>query len=1469
MTFDPATGPREGIDFMPEPMNGDPLDSRWGGPVPWRDRLASFAALGTPEGPRPFEGLGKVDLAQGLPTSAVMPQGRFREPAQLPPPQPGLGEALIGGLTGLVTDIIPFVNEHNGGIKDVANMIGSAIDTPFRAIRPLEFLPGGGDVQDTFEALPEDDLKIKYESYVRQDPDNALRYMSQYLNSRGSEITELMGVSGVFAPAITPSLDFSEQLRRLVFGGLTVSSDAVARTYVGSSLRDIDGTLLDVADEELSHAPELIDLRNRYKAGDLTRDQLLDEITISRFRWTQDTGTTGLALSMLMDIATDPLTMASIGVGVAAKSAATGAVRAARIRVAQAVEHSTRSGEAAIAVAKRLQTGADDVAGRARTDITQAKYEWAKQNAPDLYQQGIDTLSRGQKTAYALDPIIQPAAKVALKIDNLFDWFGAGAVGRRLASFSTDNHLRGMVEHSGVQAVRRTQDFFTEPDKFSRYLGVASANNSSVWHQRGVVKQALAYSDEFRGSQTPTQAVRARMDVDLESRLKEEGRAEAARTTENFLPIAETGEAAVAASLATAKRDIASDYAAATGKSLGDVTKHLETATTRQLGFVHRILYGKQVVDFKEAQRAYLSTMDQKLEMARKSGDDPAVTGLTEARDNADHYTLISDRLLTKERAKAVLADISPDTDAAMAAARQAVEQFDTFDINWGGAAFDDALLRTKMKDFVETLLERDDVLVDVVKRDELGGNVAASLQARYEIGIRPDDVWGRVYKDGDLVGINTFVDVLDDADLTQVSRSIGFRDRLRAYMTESVTGARIHHEARSRFIRLGAKDYGLVKGDATRVFNAIQKEAVDRKVGPRGFTGEDLTRIVEDTKAVIDPEVLNRVGERGLLDLVLKSFEGDLMSVGLTSKASGLIKNTKVQRTNNLVGRISESLYPHWRFGLSPLFLAMELTEGPYFAILRGIKPGIKWSASDVRANSILRHMRTDSFATDQLERAQLAFGEGKTAFRIADRSGIRGRASALLPERLKSRNPLQTRVSGLYEYKELLYLRQAAKGSAERWADMMKKEYPEAFHRIELEFKTADPQRMWMKYMEDRGAFDASARHQLHLFDGAKPEDLGRMETIRRGDVASFHGYERAGLMREAIQNGSYTRDQFIDKYENLNLSRAYAERAYDVVSGLSEKEWLDNFREVATTPLEAEANISVHRLRAKKMKMPLEDYLNTSYSQALQSARNAYQVPGAAFRQTVRDSLQRNGMEVWGRGDDMFRLATTRMQALTPAPAPAAAPTPSTLARKSDGLLDPDQKAAPRRNASVDRDYEMMAAEAKAAFGDPEAALRAARWPDEMTTAFLGLTSKMPNPLVRSLLARSRGNVAKSVADARAELAARLNVALAASTAGPASMKQVARLLRDVQAEKMGTHSLAVLEGRLGSLLEGSTSAPKAADAWTQRVWGYPDDAKATGPTSTSTCSARPTSSRTGPTTLGIWARATGRLTRYSPC
>jgi hypothetical protein len=1332
--------------------------------------------------------------------------------------------------------------------------VGGLFDGALDFIPVMDFLPGGGDIAGIYGRLPEDELKAQYDQLIAAQPTARLEYMKQYLDRRGADIARMHGFSGDMGELAGPSSSFSEQLRRIIFGGLMLAGNQTAKAYINNgSLRDVEGTILNKDDSLLP--AELVEMKQRLENGEITRDEFNDELSAGQFRWTHDTGAGGMFINLVMDIVSDPLIWASFGIGGVAKAGASGAVRTAMLRTTQAVRKAGMEERMAAALSRTHRMAPEDIIKSGSDEMLKAKYEWAKQNAGTAYQEGIASMGRTQRTLYKLDPVIKPAAKVANEVDSLFGMFGATHVGRRLSAFRGVKHVEGVSRAVGVKRVQRTQNFFGPElfDDFTSWFGIATANLSGKLSQKLEVDSLLAHNRavDQAGNRigglmkdpdvTPTQAAKSFVAGSMEEGLPREAEQAFLQYMETFLPHGEQTAAGVQAAMRQAKEALAADLAAAKGTDVRTALKHLDGADRRELAFLHFVLYGRQVKMFNLAKLEHVQSIKGHLDNARRAGDDAEVARLTDELADAERLTLVSENLLTRSDAQTVLAAVHSPGEAGVRAAKQAVERFDQLDINWGGRAMDGEALRIELKQHLEAMLAEEGRLTSVIDPSAVNPRIAGSLDTRYRVGHAPTDVWGIVRDaDGTIKSVNPFVEAMSNVD-SSLSRNLSWYDRMKQGLAGPMSGARLHAEAKMRMRVVAATEFGMRKQDADALFNAINRESIIRQKGARGFGAHELNEIAKQASVTLDPSLHVKYGDRAILDLVLRAYEGDLAMLGTSSHLSSRVKSKfgRLPLGDNLLGKIAEDFYPKLRFSASPIFLAMEWVEGPFFAILRGVKPGWRYGADDVRMNSILRTIQP-AYAENGagIGRAQLAYGDNIGAMKVSQASMMTRTWNKLMPAKFK-RNPVRLqgpRWYNVYEMKKLLYVRQAGKDASRRWTAQMKREFPDALHQWEQAAGSTKPEKVFMAFMEERGAFDPSARHALHMFDAAKPDSMGK-ERIRMGDVAQWQGHTTAAAMREAINNGSLTESQFMTRYTAVGMNETYARRAWNIASGFTEAEW-DAALVEALGKEAAEGAINFHRWIANAKGISIEEFLNDEYGQVAQTVARGRLVPGVALKQTVRASLEGINATVHERGSKLHTAAKRRSSEFLPNTEDLGDPTnsktlpgkiavaqrsnangkgmPPSLPPELAGLLSDDL-------ATREAVYQDMFAQMRGTFGGDDASMRAAaNWYDEMTTMFLGLVEKMPDSAMDALMRSWEENAPASMRkgikkmtkeEKQVELAARLNIAFSGSQMNVSvleGMKKVAGMLEEIVTEANRETIIRRISERRGITMEAAEAA-----------------------------------------------------------
>ena len=1442
MPYDSLDRSPPGTSRLPDAFyEGSYRDSRFGGVSPWQQSLRDYAALGSPNfnSRRPFEGLGKTDISGTLPFAPPVRQMHNAAPQVLGAPQPGLFEAVGGGLSYLGSELLlgaPRAVGLGSGHLDNAQQLltnvvggaGSVLDGILDFIPVMDFLPGGGDIESQYEALESDPLKKEYDRLIAQNPLQRMEYMHQYLTRRGPELARSQGVSGMFAELATPSMNFSEQLRRILFGGMMAAGDAVARTYVGS-LRDVDGTVLNA--DMASLPEELQDIRKRYERGELTRDEMLDSITLSPYRWTQDTGVTGLLISTIMDIASDPLVWASFGTGAAAKAGVAPAVSALRMNVARSVRSGSKASQMAAELAPKLKLTPDEVMKTARPDHRAAITDWAKVNDPDSYRAGMGKLGTKQRAYVELEPIITPAAKVAENIDSMFGFFGAGPLARRMRMVKNNNYATGYIRAMGVPNMRILQGLFDDFGEFNTNLGVAIGNGGMADNQSMLRDTVLGWSDAEKragavatGDVSPTALTREAYNIDMAEGLATNGEKGFFRRMETFLR--GTGDIADA-SMRESVDSIVRGLSHITGKPEAIIRASVEKLDGKGLAGAHELIYGATIRQMDKARADLLETLNAQHQHLLSSGKTTEAAELANKIALVERYTLVSENTLTKNVAEKLLQTIKKSDDAGRQAARDALAQYDQLDVNWGKSVADlsDEELRTNMVTHLEELLRKDGRLLDVLDDAKLDPSIKSALDAtgnRYHVGLAPTDTWGVVKNaSGEVISVNSFVQTMSDFT-GPLARKLNTFDRIREGLTGPITGSRIHAENKMRMRSIAVSTYGMTRRESDSLFDAITREAISSNKGTRAWTMSELDEIAQKVVEGLPARMETMYGPRALMDLVSQSFVGDVRTMGLANYASSRIKTSTRAMGDNLITRIAEDIYPKVRFTYSPMFLAMELTESPFFALLRGVKPGWRWTERDANLNAIVASIRPgyQEFGAG-IGRGMVAMGDKEFGLKVSELTRFDRLRNKVMPRSMRRQRHIQgPRVFNVYEGKRLMYNRQIGNQMGESFVRALSQteEGQRVLGLLQETYNTTDNVDLWVNWMLDRGAYDPSKRHNLHLFDASLPSDMPR-SRIRIKDVASYLGRKNHKELIDDINAGRLTYDQFRDQYERVGADSGFIDRAWHTAKGFTEEQWEASIRDVMPDPKEADSAINFHKIMAKKLNLSYEEFLNLQYTKVAQIADKASKVPGVALKQTVRQTLGDADMIVETRGSAIFEATRKRTQELLPKPAED---TPGSLPRKiGNARKRLDEGAPPSLTAELkglDSDdlltregvYEQMWTDLQTTLGTPDNVQSAANWYDEMLTTFIGLSHKMPIEQVNKMLKTWEASVKRQVAKAtdkatkdqlqsmlksldgmdeaalRQELAARLNIAFSGTQMNMSvleGMKRVAALLEEV--------------------------------------------------------------------------------------
>ena len=1045
----------------------------------------SLSALPSAAKPKPpaadlYENIGKTQMSLvGQPSSVAQPGELTRmqqegiDPYAAPaPPQMGALEALLRGITEQVGGFMPAdIRAHvANGLGTVANLLDIPLEfIGNQAQLPLPQLAGApghdpfaGKAQ-FFESLPETEAKKQAEDAMKRDPMNALFYMSQYFQFNETEIAHGLGVSPLVADYFVPSNNLGDQVMRTL-GLLGLPSRLVSRTYSETSSRNAEGAILNAPMESLN--PELQRIRTEFEEGKLTRTEFYDTITLSGFGFNNN-----IYENMVWEMVTDPLLLASMGSGLALRAASTSG-RLAMINRAVAAAHRgldvAELGEMKSFALGRIMDdwavrgmpmGADDAQ---RLVKPAHQFEWLQKFKPEYERDALASMGARGRAMVALDPLIQGAAEVSRVLNSPFDLWGhitnkGFKNGQRIAEFSSGASVEGMFQAYGPQRIQRVQDLFESigvSDQLKEIFGRMGANLEVAVGKDGLSR--MATEAKTVPYAMPDQILRAQSEV-YHSRLALQVEGYMRRVMTQFLPTSRFGKEAAEQTMekqrAVARLQLEDMLGpAADGAKIAALVKG---ADNEMLALIEHMRFGGPVIKkfigartlARGAKSDKLAQLRNKLATGGKGGTpmssperieriNKKITALEGAEELWGRATLVGPKHLTDIDSKRIRRQLARGN---INAAREAVEQYEVLFNNFAAKGLDDDELVRNLDTFLQEL-EKSGGLTRLVKRDELPAELRewfdnekafadrAGIEAQYRVGISPeaDQRWRAVRNpEGDLIGVNAWADLVPDvADV----RSVNSFNRIRDRLFRPIRGERHLEESRRDFRRRAVEDYGLSRSEANSLFGAIRRKAGQANTMPRGLMGTELEDLLSEMG--FNDATKQRLGSRGMARLVASAFEGDTFTVGITQKISGKMKTGSARGPgNNWLGVVSERLYPLARFQYNPIFSMQEAAEPFFWNILRGVRPGMRWSKEDLKSFEALRRAGFLGEWADQWEYTPAALSLlGATEARRVAGAGTRiGRewSNRLIGEGRKVRS--------LAELKRLNYVRQHSKSFGE----------------------------------------------------------------------------------------------------------------------------------------------------------------------------------------------------------------------------------------------------------------------------------------------------------------------------------------------------------------------------------------------------------------------------------------------------
>ncbi|MCC6311366.1 MAG: hypothetical protein IT345_10670 [Trueperaceae bacterium] len=300
---------------------------------------------------------------------------------------------------------------------------------------------------------------------------------------------------------------------------------------------------------------------------------------------------------------------------------------------------------------------------------------------------------------------------------------------------------------------------------------------------------------------------------------------------------------------------------------------------------------------------------------------------------DVERLTPLAPDTLTMERAQTILAG-TPDELS------DAVDLYGDLAARYGGKLYDHAEVRK----FIQTLVDNE-ALPTTVKQATTGKNALPgavskwrqeqnALDFGYDLGFSPKEGWRAIRdKNGDLIYNSPFVHFVSEADPLTVRNPLGrFTDSLLRGTTQTT----IILESRARMVE-ALRPAGVSPAQAKSIHKAVLNAAADKAVSPRG-----LAVNVGDYDAIFKAHLTTAEFEALTFSptwYVMKAFEGNWKTVGLTQKLTGAVKTGTVVNNQAHLAAVTDFVYPLVRFRSNVFFQLQEAVESPFFNALRGIR--------------------------------------------------------------------------------------------------------------------------------------------------------------------------------------------------------------------------------------------------------------------------------------------------------------------------------------------------------------------------------------------------------------------------------------------------------------------------------------------------------------------------------------------------
>ena len=1234
------------------------------------------------------EGFGKTSI-KIVPTAPVTPWDPDIEAPERPPgSEYGFAQNVARSLTDFATGFLP--NDLQLHVENLAGLIGAGADLPLEALSHVP-LPWQPDVAQSFAMLPE--TPQKSDAMIRMEGMDATEqhwYMSQYIRSHQGELAEAMHVPTLAAGFFMPDATLLERL----FSLLGVGAKGVAG--IVTDITNPDQSYMDKARDVSKMPPAQRQVYERYNAGAFgppgsseAIGRLRDELSIAGYSYTDDP-----FINMMLEMVGDPLIIGGFGTGIAklmrggallrqagdlvrvtrhhpnpvvreayeaARLAESMAAAAPRGRIRKAMG----SGETIEAkIANRLT---NDARPEVQDAVRQARREYV--NATKTNRGRLKAQADLMLTTPLGSRMIQGAARVSDIVNSPFGFFGRDGIGKAVSKALGIKDTQGFF--AGYEMGRVYGLMSKVPEQYrgelEQNLGHAVAFARRAVHQSTLTKILRVTglkqrADYMPDNITPAQVSKSMGDIDNPfASMQMEHHVREVKTQFGPEPGMDPAQY-----WKEVREQAAVKWAKATGMDIAEARAIFAKADVNELGFADAAYFGKlirEIVDKKKLDladaRAALEAARAAVRMAGPAQKEAAQKAFDEAAKRVSditRYTVVGPRELTMARAEKALKAIGiADEEGAFAAAEALVAQYDLMRVNfWTKQAdVDKKAFLKNMRIFLEDVIEKQS-LVQTVGVASLPDNLRGLMtQVRkdlgpdvYEIGMAPaaERIW-RVVTDeeGRAVGYVGWMDI--DTAAQAMSMPTRF-DVIRQQLLGVTRGETMAMEARRKFVR-DAHAWGVSTQDARTLWSALRRKATEMEITIRGLDPAVFKQIIEE--ADIPAAMRTRLGYRELQIMAVRAMEGDLRHSGITSKATNRMKSATASwgPRGNYVGFIAENIYPKVRFHYNPMFWIQEWIEPLYLNILRGKKPRIKFDEKAVgQMSDLLDHLDLGTGLSEGIElRHSWVLGAVQTHMNAGPNTGVAGFVERLTRKATGIAQVKATNAEALT--RDLL---------GQYFRETMDKIAPGQHAEIRAVMNQLDINRggkghltdgeVAVRYLAQQGFYDPDGAHtHIQLYDGAKPKDLGRIESVRKSYLArAIRGpngetYASGSDLQAAIRAGEIDEWDARSQMAVMGYDPDYISRSWAVLRGVDVVEFLDGietdyakFMPPAEARQARELMQALLEVNAVRKGMDTEEYVATKFADNGRYLDAAGRLPYNAYTQLTDRLIEEAGLKVF---------------------------------------------------------------------------------------------------------------------------------------------------------------------------------------------------------------------------------------------